>query len=295
MLAPTHTLFRTSSGSRRRPASPIQGKSSKMGKLCKAEMKAHAEAEALLRKGALSENEKDFVLENWHPGAEHNVAAAGVFFTPTDLAADFALEPGRGRVIDLCAGIGGLAYWVQQRSKWRGAVDLTCIEINPRFVEIGRKLLPEARWICADVLDWRKWWQRELEGTMFDWAIANPPFGKLPTSGDRRGFMAFEFAVIDIASEIADNGVFILPQSSASFRYSGRQCFELLISGPGVAFEQQTGLFMDCGIGIDTSICRDHWRGVAPLCEIVTVEFAEWRERRQVKGLADGRGQLVLL
>ncbi|GLS22972.1 hypothetical protein GCM10007874_59920 [Labrys miyagiensis] len=266
-----------------------------MGKLCKAEMKAHAEAEALLRKGALSENEKDFVLENWHPGAEHNVAAAGVFFTPTDLAADFALEPGRGRVIDLCAGIGGLAYWVQQRSKWRGAVDLTCIEINPRFVEIGRKLLPEARWICADVLDWRKWWQRELEGTMFDWAIANPPFGKLPTSGDRRGFMAFEFAVIDIASEIADNGVFILPQSSASFRYSGRQCFELLISGPGVAFEQQTGLFMDCGIGIDTSICRDHWRGVAPLCEIVTVEFAEWRERRQVKGLADGRGQLVLL
>ncbi|WP_413989098.1 methyltransferase [Labrys okinawensis] len=258
-------------------------------------MKAHAEAEALLRKDTLSEDDKDFVLANWHPDAEHNVAAAGVFFTPMGLAADFALEPGCGRVIDLCAGIGGLAYWVQQRSKWRGAVDLTSVEINPRFVEIGRKLLPEARWICVDVLDWREWWHGELEGAMFDWAIANPPFGKLAAPGARRGFRSFEFAVIDIASEIADNGVFILPQSSASFRYSGRQRFERLTSGPGAAFEQQTGLFMDCGIGIDTSIYRDQWRGVAPLCEIVTVEFAEWRERRRAQALEDRPRQLVLL
>ncbi|MGN8119602.1 hypothetical protein [Labrys sp. 22185] len=86
---------------------------------------ADAEAEALLRKDVLSEDEKDFVLENWQLGAENNVAAAGAFFTPMDLAADFALEPGQGRVIDLCAGIGGLAYWVQQRSKWRGEVELT--------------------------------------------------------------------------------------------------------------------------------------------------------------------------
>ncbi|MGN8119912.1 methyltransferase [Labrys sp. 22185] len=266
-----------------------------MGKLSKAEIKAHAEAEALLGKDVLSEDEKDFVLENWHPGAENNVAAAGAFFTPTDLAADFALEPGQGRVIDLCAGIGGLAYWVRQRSKWRGEVELTCVEINPRFVEIGRMLLPEARWICADVLDWRQWWKEELAGTMFDWAIANPPFGKLATSGGRRGFKSFEFAVIDVASQIADNGVFILPQASSSFRYSGCLCFERLTSGPGVEFKQRTGLFMECGIGIDTSICRDQWRGVAPLCDIVTMEFAEWRERRQARVLADKSEQLVLL
>ena len=266
-----------------------------MGKLSKAEMKAHAEAETVLRKAALSEDEKDFVLENWHPAAENNVAAAGAFFTPMDLAADFALEPGQGRVIDLCAGIGGLSYWVQRRSRWRGEVKLTCVEINPRFVEIGRKLLPEARWICADVLDWRDWWKDELEGGMFDWAIANPPFGRVVALSDRRGFKSFEFAVIDIASQIADNGVFILPQNSTSFRYSGRPCFERLTSGPGVEFEQRTGLFMDCGIGIDTSIYRDQWRGVAPLCEIVTLEFAEWRERRQARALADRHGQLVLL
>ncbi|MFC2254933.1 hypothetical protein ACETRX_35535 [Labrys portucalensis] len=101
--------------------------------------------------------------------------------------------------------------------------------------------------------------------------------------------------MIDVASQIADNGVFLLPQSSTSFRYSGRPCFERLTSGPGVDFEQRAGLSMDCGIGIDTSIYRDQWRGVAPLCEIVTVEFAEWRERRRVRALADGSGQLVLL
>ncbi|MDT3381161.1 methyltransferase [Labrys neptuniae] len=258
-------------------------------------MKAHAEAEALLRQVVLSEDEKDFVLENWHPAAENNVTAAGVFFTPMDLAADFALEPGQGRVIDLCASIGGLAYWVQQRSKWRGRVDLTCVEINPRFVEIGRELLPQARWICADVLDWRDWWKDELEGAMFDWVIANPPFGRVSTRDDRRGFKSFEFAVIDVAFEIADNGVFLLPQNSTAFRYSGRPCFERLTSGPGVEFERRTGLFMDCGIGIDTSIYRDQWRGVAPMCEIVTIEFAEWRERRRVRALADGCGQLVLL
>ncbi|MFC2253952.1 methyltransferase [Labrys portucalensis] len=266
-----------------------------MGKLSKVEMTAHAEAEALLRQDVLSEDEKDFVLENWHPGAENNVAAAGAFFTPMDLAADFALEPGQGRVIDLCAGIGGLSYWVRQRSKWRGGVELTCVEINPRFVEIGRKLLPEARWICADVLDWRRWWKDELEGALFDWAIANPPFGKVATSGGRHGFKSFEFAVIEVASQIADNGTFILPQGSASFRYSGRPCFERLTSGAGVDFEQRTGLFMDCGIGIDTSIYRDQWRSVAPLCEIVTIEFAEWRERHQVRVLADKSEQLILL
>lgn len=50
---------------------------------------------------------------------------------------------------------------------------------------------------------------------MFDWASANPPFGRVATSSDRR---AFEFAVIEVASQVADNSVFILPQNSTSFR-----------------------------------------------------------------------------
>lgn len=31
--------------------------------------------------------------------------------------------------------------------------DITCVELNPHYVEVGKKVVPEATWICADVLD----------------------------------------------------------------------------------------------------------------------------------------------
>lgn len=53
-----------------------------MAKLTKAQRKAHAEAEAILSKDRLTEDEREFVFNNWHEGAECNNAAAGAFFTP---------------------------------------------------------------------------------------------------------------------------------------------------------------------------------------------------------------------
>ena len=41
-----------------------------MAKLSKAQRKAHAEAEAILTKDRLTEDEKDFVFQNWHEGAK---------------------------------------------------------------------------------------------------------------------------------------------------------------------------------------------------------------------------------
>ena len=129
---------------------------------------------------------------------------------------------------------------------------------------------------------------------MFDWAIVSPLFGKVAALSDRRGFKSFEFAAIDIASEIADNDVFVLPQGSASFRYSGRPCVERLTLGTCIGFAQRTGVFMDCGIGIDTCIYRGQWRGVAPLCEIVTMKFSGWLRRPRAQASADGCVRLVL-
>ena len=78
-----------------------------MAKLTKAQRKAHAEACKILQKDALSIDEKIFVLENWHEGAEHMNGAIGAHFTPSGLARDFAIDAGGGRrVIELCAGIG---------------------------------------------------------------------------------------------------------------------------------------------------------------------------------------------
>jgi hypothetical protein len=258
-----------------------------MAKLTKAQSKAHAEAEKLLTKDRLNDDEKQFVFENWHEGATHINGAAGAFFTPYSLAADFAIDgQSKGRIIDLCAGIGVLSYFAYWRGQWDNDFpEITCIEHNPRYIEVGKKLLPEARWICADVFDWRTWWMNELEGQMFDLAISNPPFGtvKRPGTGPRYKGREFEFHVIDIASEIADRGAFIVPQQSAPFRYSGRRYFERLESGKEVNFEDATGLYLDIGAGVDTSIYKDDWKDTSIITEIVTAEFAEAREERQAQ------------
>ncbi|WP_322996518.1 methyltransferase [Castellaniella sp.] len=252
-----------------------------MAKLTKAQTKAHNEAEAILTKDRLSDDERRFVFENWHEGANHNNGFAGAFFTPEGLAGDFSMDVGGGRIIDLCAGIGALAFHAIERSTYRTSIsEMVCIEINPRYVEIGRKLVPDARWINADVMDWREWHTDELDDARFDYAISNPPFGKVRRSDDGPTYRGaeFEYHVIDIASRLANNGTFILPQMSSSFRYSGAPYYERMTSGRGVDFEKLTGFHMDAGVGVDTSFHRESWKDVSPLCEIVCIDFTEARQ-----------------
>lgn len=255
-----------------------------MAKLTKAQRKAHAEAEAILSKDRLTEDEREFVFNNWHEGAECNNAAAGAFFTPFDLASDFALDVGTGRVIDLCAGIGVLSYFVKERSKWNSQpTEVICVERNHRYVEIGKKLVPDARWICADVFDWREWWNDELDGQMFDYAIGNPPFGRVRRSADAPRYKGadFEFHVIDIASQMADYGTFIVPQQSASFQYSGRPYYERRETGRATDFEKLTGLVMEAGAGVDTSIHANDWKDTRIITEIICLEFTDAREKQR--------------
>ncbi|MBB3948463.1 hypothetical protein GGQ73_004450 [Rhizobium skierniewicense] len=72
--------------------------------------------------------------------------------------------------------------------------------------------MPEARWINADVFDYRA-----LDLDRYDIAIGNPPFGRVRRSatGPRYRGAEFEFHIIDIAAELADYGAFIVPQGSA--------------------------------------------------------------------------------
>lgn len=244
-----------------------------MAKLTKNQAKNHARALELLDSGQFkNEEEREFVFNNWNEGANHINGAAGAFFTPLSLAYDLAIDVGRGKVLDLCAGIGILSYAVHMRNYYdKDHLELTCVEINPDYVEIGKKLVPQANWICADALD-----ILDLNLGHFDAVISNPPFGNIKRSknGPKYTGKDFEYHIIDIASQIADYGVFIVPQMSAGFNYSGRQYYERQADDSKAGkFQLLTGLHFDAGCGVDTTVYKNDWKGVSPTCEIVCVEF----------------------
>ena len=238
-------------------------------KLTKQQSKRHEEACRLLEKDGLSLDERWFVIENWHEGATHNTGVLGAYFTPLDLARDFAIDVVGGRIVDLCAGIGTLAFICLHTRYWDRAPRIVCIEINPGYVEVGKKILPEADWICADVFDA---WQTVGR---FDTAISNPPYGRIKAGGraPRYGGSLFEYKLVDLAAHIADYGTFLLPQNSAGFRYSGRQFYDRYENDEYRRFESDTGLALEVGCGVDTSIYADDWRGVKPTCEVVCCDF----------------------
>ena len=241
-----------------------------MAKLTKAEAKKHHEAEQLLNKPAWTHADREFFTQHWQESANHVNTTAGAFFTPLDYAMDVALDIGPGKVLDLCAGIGTLSYAAQLRNGHEN-VHITCIELNPAYVEIGRKMVPEARWICGNVFE-----ELPKLGT-FDYAISNPPFGNIKHEGrgPRYKGSKFEYQLIDLAAEHATRGItLILPQASAGFKYSGHHNgylygYQRQENPEYKKFEQQTGIYLDAGIGIDSSAYND-WHGVTVQTEVAT-------------------------
>jgi len=238
-----------------------------MSALTKAQQKQHAIACELLEQTHLTFADREFVFEHWRADANQNVRHAGAFFTPLGLAEVFAIEcNGAQSVIDLCAGIGVLAYqrWLRDQPK-----RLVCVERNPAYVAVGKKLLPEAEWEQADVF-------ALPDLGHFDLAVSNPPFGKLARNGNGPRYRgnAFEFHVIDIASTLADQGAFLLPQMSTPFKFSGDHGFAYVDHHAYQRFERETGIELSLGVGIDTSYWLSEWQGAKPLVESVRTEFA---------------------
>lgn len=267
-----------------------------MSKLSKREAKAHRAACELLEKDVLTLDDKWFVIENWQESANHVNSEAGAFFTPPGLANDFSIEIGDcRRVIDLCAGIGGLSFaYLTGRFFESGQPDVVCVERNPEYIKVGKKLLPNATWVEADVFD-----LVGLDLGHFDVAISNPPFGSTARCGrkaTRFSGASFEYHIIDLASDIADYGVFIIPQMSAPFKYSGARYYEETRPDKYLEFHKQTSIALTAGCGIDTSLFRNDWHGTSPATEVVCADFKEARQLRagtDVVAASDVPGELV--
>lgn len=246
-----------------------------MTKLTKIETKRHAEAQAMVDDDReLTLPEREFVLDNWNPMANHNVGVAGAFFTPEGVADDMTVEvqPERGkRIVDLCAGIGRLAY-----TCWRGSfgeAELVCVELNPEYVAVGRRVLPEATWICGDVLDEATW-----EGVARDFhcAVSNPPYGNIKHDSDvswtglpNRGF-SFEYKVAAVAAKLAYYGVFIVLDNVAGFRM--RRSFEKVAAPKNDKMGELIGYRFEPNCGISLDAHRNEWKGVkAPPVELAVL------------------------
>lgn len=242
-----------------------------MSRLSKKQIADHREAERLLTLDRLSDDQREFVLNNWQESATNINSAAGAFFTPVDLAPSVVCYiNGAKRIIDLCAGIGclGLHSWWHSN----GRADVTCIELNPAYVAVGRKVFPEATWICASVV--------EATGS-YDAVISNPPFGKTAKIAGPRYNGEDDLAVVDIASDLADFGTFILPSGSVPFEYSGRPHYSERPSDKYTRFNKRTSIELTCE-STDAEFARGLWRGVAPCVEVASADFATARELRSV-------------
>lgn len=246
----------------------------------------------------LTEDEREFVLDNYRASVTGSSKSDRAHFTPFGLARDMSLEVTGDRIIDLCAGIGRLAY--HNRDLWgrwpNPGPEFVCVERNPEYVRVGQRVMPEARWICADIMTIP---QLEDLGE-FDCAISNPPYGPIPRLvKETLGYAGrrFEYHAIALASRIARRGVFIIPQIAAPFRYSGRRSYE---GNTGDAeyhkFVAATGIELHANCGIDTTYYRDDWHDVDVLVEIVTADFTERAEPAPPSAAAgDPPGPLALL
>ena len=136
--------------------------------------------------------------------------------------------------------------------------------------------MPEARWINSDVFDLPE------DLGHFDCVLSNPPFGKVSKTGSSPRYTGreFEYHVMDIASDLADSGIFIVPQESAAYRQSGCSGNDFIKNGKHLKFTEQTGIEIGRNCGLDTEPFRDQWKNASPITEIVTCDFKKARETR---------------
>jgi predicted RNA methylase len=251
-----------------------------MAKLSKQDSKRHDEAEALVvasKTRLLTFIEREFVVENWNPAARHNVTRHSVFFTPMDMASALAIETGhleaprKLRLLDLCAGTGRLSWGVlQHHSTNKDNIELTCLELNPDFVRVGQAILPDANWVQGSFLN------DALLSTLgrFDLVISNPPFAKIPQHEKPQlpyNGNLMEYAACQVALQLADEAVFILPQHRCPFEYSGKQTFRKTENRTYEKFSKESGIKFEMNCGIDTKSLED-FQDTNVVVEIVHVE-----------------------
>lgn len=240
-----------------------------MAKISKNKLKLHNEALTLVRSDKdLTFAEKEFILENYKPYATHNVTEKNAFFTPIELAMAATIEMPNPdewaqpvRILDLCAGIGMLSFAYKHYSGYNTReVELVCVELEEEYIEVGKRILPEATWINASILD-----LDTVSLGSFACFISNPPFMKI---GDYKG----TYTTSKVGMGLARYGVVIVPRCNCPFEYSGRNQYTEVYNRDYNKFED-TELIKYSASCIDTETIEDmKWDDVNIVTEVVIVD-----------------------
>lgn len=154
-------------------------------------------------------------------------------------------------------------------------MQITAVELNPEYVDIGRRLLPEVEWIQGDLYDLNLW----QSISRFDEAISNPPFGKVLTDCERdwigyRGPAGL--TVASIALKVARLGpTMILPQTQTPYKFSGRLPGDNVYARSQISYlkkfnELHPDLEWDHrSLDTEHTSYKTEWRGVAPIVEVI--------------------------
>lgn len=260
-----------------------------MGKISKEQSKRHDEALALLSLSrTLSDDERELVFRQFNPLAEYNVGKNAVYFTPFDLAWEFAVYA-RGwdncTYVDLGAGIGMLTWALMCHEGRRKG--FTCVEFNKEFVDVGKKLVPEAEWVWGDMFDYDLWGQLG----MFDIGISNPPYGNVFGRDEAAGWLhkgPGHMQAIEVILKVCKGGEVIIPEIDCQHdirnnfeeRLIGEEYEQAVANGnkharkAGMNLTRLVKLYPGLYLppeATDLEVYRDQWLGAAPNVAIVDV------------------------
>jgi len=266
-----------------------------MGKISKEMMKRHSKAMEIIEQDVLSYDDKLYVLENYHEGATNMNNLVSAHFTPMSLARSVEQCTRNYNFVDLCAGIGILA-WCQVRIMEFEQKEFTgiCVENCLEYCKIGKKLMPELHWINGDIFNPKVIARiKEIMGDRDFSVISNPPYGRqVKTFTDILQYKGpeFEYKAVELGFQLgASEGVFLIPQASCNFNMSSQR--ETRLNLPCKKYEKfykETAIEMSPNIGFTTDILEGPtWKDVSIATEIAIFEYGEIREQMEEEHQAE--------